>query len=79
MTRATPTLCHLRRPAQVRGVIPGRDACHRTLDKVDNVTATASFYRTGVRHSPAQVFEIAALGRRGFQVVAPRHLRKGIG
>jgi hypothetical protein len=30
MTRATPTLCHLRRPAQVRGAIAGRDACHRT-------------------------------------------------
>jgi hypothetical protein len=31
MTRATPTLCQLRRPAQVRGVVAGRDACHRTV------------------------------------------------
>jgi hypothetical protein len=37
MTRATPTPCHLRRPAQVRATPPGRDACHRTKGLLSSV------------------------------------------
>jgi hypothetical protein len=34
MTKPDSALCHLRKPAQVRGMLPGRDACHGTISAV---------------------------------------------